>query len=111
MKDGDVESPWVKVKHWRCERLSFAYFSLPLQRKVGAAPHRGNACAARRIADAGGKPKNQNRIADARGKPKNQSRTADAGSKPKNQIADARDKGKSKQRRRQRRREDHIHDP
>jgi hypothetical protein len=27
----------------RCERLSFAYFSLPLQRKVGAAPHRGNA--------------------------------------------------------------------
>ena len=25
------------------ERLSFAYFSLPLQRKVGAAPHRGNA--------------------------------------------------------------------
>jgi hypothetical protein len=29
--------------HWRFERLSFAYFSLPLQRKVGAAPHRGNA--------------------------------------------------------------------
>ncbi len=28
--------------HWRFERLSFAYFSLPLQRKVGAAPHRGN---------------------------------------------------------------------
>jgi hypothetical protein len=27
---------------WRFERLSFAYFSLPLQRKVGAAPHRGN---------------------------------------------------------------------
>jgi hypothetical protein len=27
----------------RFERLSFAYFSLPLQRKVGAAPHRGNA--------------------------------------------------------------------
>ncbi|WP_223964164.1 hypothetical protein [Paraburkholderia sabiae] len=26
------------------KRLSFAYFSLPLQRKVGAAPHRGNAC-------------------------------------------------------------------
>jgi hypothetical protein len=25
------------------KRLSFAYFSLPLQRKVGAAPHRGNA--------------------------------------------------------------------
>jgi hypothetical protein len=25
------------------QRLSFAYFSLPLQRKVGAAPHRGNA--------------------------------------------------------------------
>jgi hypothetical protein len=28
-----------------CERLSFAYFSLPRHRKVGAAPHRGNACA------------------------------------------------------------------
>ncbi|CAG9195639.1 hypothetical protein PSAB6_160080 [Paraburkholderia sabiae] len=25
------------------KRLSFAYFSLPLQRKVGAAPHRGDA--------------------------------------------------------------------
>jgi hypothetical protein len=35
-----------KYKYWRCERLSFAYFSLPLQRKVGAAPHRGNARAA-----------------------------------------------------------------
>ncbi|WP_218274610.1 hypothetical protein, partial [Paraburkholderia piptadeniae] len=56
-KHGDVESPWVKVKHWRCERLSFAYFSLPLQRKVGAAPHRGNARAARRIADAIAKAK------------------------------------------------------
>ncbi|WP_321935633.1 hypothetical protein, partial [Paraburkholderia sp. J8-2] len=31
-------------RRWRFERLSFAYFSLPLQRKVGAAPHRGNAC-------------------------------------------------------------------
>jgi hypothetical protein len=41
----------------RCERLSFAYFSLPQQRKVGAAPHRGNACAARRIADASEKAK------------------------------------------------------
>src|SRR5215475_3060123 len=29
------------------KRLSFAYFSLPLQRKVGAAPHRGNARAAK----------------------------------------------------------------
>jgi len=29
-------------RHWRFKRLSFAYFSLPLQRKVGAAPHRGN---------------------------------------------------------------------
>ncbi|SEK01693.1 hypothetical protein SAMN05192539_103086 [Paraburkholderia diazotrophica] len=40
-KDGDVESPWVKVKHWRCERLSSTYSSLPRQRRVGAAPHRG----------------------------------------------------------------------
>ncbi|WP_218162591.1 hypothetical protein, partial [Paraburkholderia diazotrophica] len=23
---GDVESPWVKVKHWRCEPAFFAYF-------------------------------------------------------------------------------------
>ncbi|CAG9249113.1 conserved hypothetical protein [Paraburkholderia caribensis] len=30
-------------KNWRCEPLSFAYFSLRRQRKVGAAPHRGNA--------------------------------------------------------------------
>ncbi|MPW20887.1 hypothetical protein GCT13_29470 [Paraburkholderia sp. CNPSo 3157] len=26
MKDGDVESPWVIVKHWRCEPAFFAYF-------------------------------------------------------------------------------------
>jgi hypothetical protein len=35
------------VRTWQApevqKRLSFAYFSLPLQRKVGAAPHRGNA--------------------------------------------------------------------
>jgi len=30
-------------KDWRCEPLSFAYFSLRRQRKVGAAPHRGDA--------------------------------------------------------------------
>src|SRR5215813_10673970 len=35
--------PAGKNKNWRGERLSFAYFSLPRQRKVGAAPHRGNA--------------------------------------------------------------------
>src|ERR1700744_5310339 len=29
--------------HRRLKPLSFAYFSLRLQRKVGAAPHRGNA--------------------------------------------------------------------
>ncbi|MEM5286207.1 hypothetical protein, partial [Paraburkholderia sabiae] len=37
----------AKALSWRApevqKRLSFAYFSLPLQRKVGAAPHRGNA--------------------------------------------------------------------
>ena len=38
-KDGDVEGTWANVKGWRGERLSFAYFSLPRQRKVGAAPH------------------------------------------------------------------------
>jgi len=43
LNHGDVGSPWVTVKDWRCERLSFAYFSLPQQRKVGAAPHRGDA--------------------------------------------------------------------
>ncbi|WP_435530433.1 hypothetical protein, partial [Paraburkholderia sabiae] len=35
------------VRTWQTpevqKRLSFAYFSLPLQRKVGAAPHRGDA--------------------------------------------------------------------
>ncbi|BCF97557.1 hypothetical protein PPGU19_021260 [Paraburkholderia sp. PGU19] len=35
--------PSGKKKCWRCEPLSFAYFSLRRQRKVGAAPHRGNA--------------------------------------------------------------------
>ncbi len=43
VKDGDVGGPWTKVKRWRCEPLSFAYFSLRRQRKVGAAPHRGDA--------------------------------------------------------------------
>ncbi len=43
VKRGDVGGPWENVKHWRCEPLSFAYFSLRRQRKVGAAPHRGNA--------------------------------------------------------------------
>ncbi|WP_343658045.1 hypothetical protein, partial [Paraburkholderia caribensis] len=38
----DVGGPWVNVKNWRCEPLSFAYFSLRRQRKVGAAPHRGD---------------------------------------------------------------------
>ncbi len=44
VKGGDAGGPWANVKHWRCEPLSFAYFSLRRQRKVGAAPHRGNAC-------------------------------------------------------------------
>ncbi|CAG9241415.1 hypothetical protein PCAR4_1050001 [Paraburkholderia caribensis] len=35
--------PSGKYKNWRCEPLSFAYFSLRRQRKVGAAPHRGDA--------------------------------------------------------------------
>ncbi|CAG9211591.1 hypothetical protein BCAR13_2100001 [Paraburkholderia caribensis] len=43
VKRGDVGGPWTKVKGWRCEPLSFAYFSLRRQRKVGAAPHRGDA--------------------------------------------------------------------
>jgi len=42
-KGGAVGVPWTKVKRWRCEPLSFAYFSLRRQRKVGAAPHRGDA--------------------------------------------------------------------
>ncbi|CAG9198627.1 hypothetical protein BCAR13_1230001 [Paraburkholderia caribensis] len=43
VKGGDVGGPWENVKSWRCEPLSFAYFSLRRQRKVGAAPHRGDA--------------------------------------------------------------------
>jgi hypothetical protein len=35
--------PSGRNKNWRCEPLSFAYFSLRRQRKVGAAPHRGDA--------------------------------------------------------------------
>ena len=42
-KGGYVGGPWANVKNWRCEPLSFAYFSLRRQRKVGAAPHRGDA--------------------------------------------------------------------
>ena len=43
VKYGDAGGPWTNVKRWRCEPLSFAYFSLRRQRKVGAAPHRGDA--------------------------------------------------------------------
>jgi hypothetical protein len=48
----------------RLKLLSFPPFSLQQQRKGGAAPHRGNACAARRIADAGeiGKTQNASRM-------------------------------------------------
>ncbi|CAD6563070.1 hypothetical protein LMG24235_08312 [Paraburkholderia sabiae] len=42
-----AQRPCAVALSWRApevqKRLSFAYFSLPLQRKVGAAPHRGNA--------------------------------------------------------------------
>ena len=51
-RSGAIRLVWCEVNrgwHWRCERLSFAYFSLPLQRKVGAAPHRGNACIPTRL--------------------------------------------------------------
>jgi len=43
MKDGDVGGPWVITRAGGVSPLSFAYFSLRRQRKVGAAPHRGNA--------------------------------------------------------------------
>jgi hypothetical protein len=42
---------------WRFEPLSFAYFSLRLQRKVGAAPHRGNASIPTRKEEKAKKPK------------------------------------------------------
>ena len=53
-KHGDVESPWVMVKNLRCEPAFFAYFLCggAAAKKVSAAPHRGNARPARRIADA-----------------------------------------------------------
>ena len=53
-KHGDVESPWVTVKDWRCESAFFAYFLCDgaTVKKVSAAPHRGNPGAGRRIADA-----------------------------------------------------------
>ncbi|CAG9241679.1 hypothetical protein PCAR4_1090094 [Paraburkholderia caribensis] len=44
VKRKNLWGPSGKHKNWRCEPLSFAYFSLRRQRKVGAAPHRGNAC-------------------------------------------------------------------
>ncbi|MBP0596241.1 hypothetical protein J8I87_42960, partial [Paraburkholderia sp. LEh10] len=40
VKRGDVESPWVKAKRWRCERLSLLTF-FAAAKKVSAAPHRG----------------------------------------------------------------------
>jgi hypothetical protein len=43
VKCKNLWGPSGKNKDWRCEPLSFAYFSLRRQRKVGAAPHRGNA--------------------------------------------------------------------
>jgi len=44
VKCKNLWGPSGSNKDWRCEPLSFAYFSLRRQRKVGAAPHRGNAC-------------------------------------------------------------------
>jgi hypothetical protein len=41
VKRKNLWGPSGKNKGWRCEPLSFAYFSLRRQRKVGAAPHRG----------------------------------------------------------------------
>jgi hypothetical protein len=52
-------------RHRGWKLLSFPPFSLQQQRKGGAAPHRGNACAARRIADASEKAKNTTKIANA----------------------------------------------
>jgi hypothetical protein len=43
VKCKNLWGPSGKNKGWRCEPLSFAYFSLRRQRKVGAAPHRGDA--------------------------------------------------------------------
>ncbi|CAG9268410.1 hypothetical protein PCAR4_790002 [Paraburkholderia caribensis] len=43
VKRKNLWGPSGRNKDWRCEPLSFAYFSLRRQRKVGAAPHRGNA--------------------------------------------------------------------
>ncbi|BCF89372.1 hypothetical protein PPGU16_24390 [Paraburkholderia largidicola] len=43
VKRKNLWGPSGKDKDWRCEPLSFAYFSLRRQRKVGAAPHRGDA--------------------------------------------------------------------
>ena len=48
-KHGDVESPWVIVKHGRCEPVFFAYFLCGGAKKVGAAPHRRNARAAQAL--------------------------------------------------------------
>ena len=46
-KDGDDVGPWVTVKHWRCESAFFGYFLCGGVKKVTAAPHRGNARAAK----------------------------------------------------------------
>ncbi|CAG9232312.1 conserved hypothetical protein [Paraburkholderia caribensis] len=43
VKRKNLWGPSGRTKSWRCEPLSFAYFSLRRQRKVGAAPHRGDA--------------------------------------------------------------------
>ena len=43
VKRKNLWGPSGKNMGWRCEPLSFAYFSLRRQRKVGAAPHRGDA--------------------------------------------------------------------
>ncbi|BCZ79316.1 hypothetical protein PTKU64_29910 [Paraburkholderia terrae] len=43
VKRKNLWGPSGRNKDWRCEPLSFAYFSLRRQRKVGAAPHRGDA--------------------------------------------------------------------
>jgi hypothetical protein len=62
MKCGTGWGPSGRKKSWRCEPLSFAYFSLRRQRKVGAAPHRGDAWSTKAKRGCQRKSKNAERL-------------------------------------------------
>ncbi|SEJ92906.1 hypothetical protein SAMN05192539_102447 [Paraburkholderia diazotrophica] len=103
-KHGDAESPWVSVKHWRCEPAFFAYFlcggkESECRPAQGQRPRREAHRGRRRQAI---KTKNQS-VADPnrnRGRRRQATITKTKASQTRNRIADASNKAKNQSRRR-----------